>query len=180
MSRTKTRSELLDSLVSQFNEKTGELITTVSRKKKIILAKKAFCYVAREIHGFGLVEISERLGYGGSYTGHGTVRYHVENAKAQIKFNDRLVIDSINNIFDLDILDEGCQDPKSVKIRELEAKLKENDRLTPFIDILKKVPPGKGWEVRDRMELFLKSYSFKNKDVITEYVYKGTEMTGIF
>ena len=180
MSMTANRSELLDSLVSQFEDKTGKPIDFVGRKKDLILAKKAFCYVANQIHGFSLTEIGKRMGYGGAYTGHDSVRYHVGNAKAQIKFNDRVVIDSINNIFNLDILDEGCQDPRSIRIRELEALLKENDRLTPFIDILKKVPPGKVWEVRERLELFLKSYSFNHKDVITEYTAEGTEMTGIF
>ena len=177
---TKERVELLDSLVEACEVNTGFALTSTGRKIELILAKKAFCYVAREIHGYKLHEIAERLGYGGVYTGHDTVRYHVENTKAQIDFKDRIVIDSINNSFNLDILEEGCQDPKSIRIRELEAQVEENKRLTPLIDILNRVPPGKVWEVRERLELFLKGYSFKHQDVITEYTAADTEMIGIF
>jgi len=180
MSLTKDRAELLDSLVQTCEDNTGYKLNAKSRKTEVVMTKKAFCYVAREIHGYKLHEVSKKLGYGGAYTGHDTVRYHVIQTKAQIEFKDRTVIDAINNCFNIDILAEGCQDPKSIRIRELESELEENKRLTPFIDILKRVPPGKVWEVRDRLELFLKGYSFKHQDVTTEYTAADTEMTGIF
>ena len=180
MKLSKERSELLDSLVQTCEGNTGYTLNTKSRKAEVVMTKKAFCYVAREIHSFTLEQISSKIGYGGLYTGHDTVIYHLNQAKAQIGFNDRIVIDAINNAFNLDILDEGCQDPKSIRIRELEVEVEENKRLTPFIDILNRVPPGKVWEVRERLELFLKGYSFKHQDIITEYTAADTEMTGIF
>lgn len=142
-------------------------ISTKGRKRNLVDARKAFVYTARE-KGFTFQNIGDTIGFP-----HDAVFYHYRKAKELIELKDRAFADLLKNAYQNNVIEE-------MDIIEMKNKLKELERLNPFLDLMDRIPEGKVWEVRDRLELFLKSYEFKTEDRLKMYVAEGTEMIGIY
>lgn len=150
--KEKNRQELLQ-LVELMNNFCGSDITKKGRKKEVANAKKAFCYYARNVKKHKLVEIGDVLN-----VGHDTVLYHATTGHSMVLYKDAEMIHYLNSAFGNQ--ETGLLDPKDQEIQNLKDQIATQKRMQPFIEILKEVPQGKMWEVRERLELFLRSYKF--------------------
>lgn len=142
-------------------------LSTKGRKRNVVDARKAFIYTARE-KGFTFQNIGDTIGFP-----HDAVIYHYKKAKDLVELKDRVFADLLKNAYQNNVIEE-------MDIIEMRKKLKDFERLNPFLDLMDRIPEGKVWEVRDRMELFLMSYEFKTEDRLKMYVAKGTEMIGVY
>ena len=142
-------------------------LSTRGRKRNVVDARKAFIYTARE-KGFTFQNIGDTIGFP-----HDAVIYHYKKAKDLVELKDIVFADLLKNAYQNNFIEE-------MNIIEMKKKLKDLERLNPFLDIMHRIPEGKVWEVRDRLELFLKSYEFKTEDRLKMYVAEGTEMIGIY
>ena len=157
---TSRETNIMKGLVNQVNLYNNLDIRERSREREYAYARKAYIWVANKIHRVKVKHIGDEID-----TCHATVIYHIRTAQDWIDRNDREFITLINNSFNLDI--KPGEDLDTFKReRTIEKDMKELresvGRLEPFLDLLRDIPEGREQDVRDRLELFLKTLKMTN------------------
>ena len=157
---TEREKSIMNNLIGQANLYSNLDIRTRSRERDFAYARKAYMWVANKVYRVKVKHIGDEVN-----TCHATVIYHIRTAQDWIDRNDKEFISLVNNSFDLDIK-PGVSLDTFKRQRTVDAemtKLKESvGSLEPFLDLLNEIPEGREQDVRDRLQLFLKTLKMTN------------------